>query len=250
MKQIKAIGFDLFNTLITMDPHALDEGMDRLLTSLEGSNFSLEHETFKKAYWESTVRFLKKARENGRETHNSLWISEALKTQGYKILSDDPRITRAVDEYFSAFLKHCRLIPGTIEMLRSIKGRYRVGLLSNLTHAPAAFKIIEKMGLRPFFDVVLVSGELGYRKPHPFVFTRLIDKLGVEKNQILFVGDDPEPDITGARQAGLLPVWMTYVQDHDISFVPGYFTKYEEGPESDVLRISNWNELLALLGQN
>ena len=250
MKQIKAIGFDLFNTLITMDPQALDEAMSRLLSSLEGNDLALEHEAFKQAYWESTIRFLKKARQNGRETHNSFWISEALETLGYKIPADDLRIASAVDNYFSAFLQYCRLIPGTIEMLGSIKDRYRLGLLSNFTHAPAAIEIIEEMSLRPFFDVVLVSGELGYRKPHPLVFTRLIDQLGVEKNQILFVGDDPEPDITGAQEAGLHPVWMTYVRDHDISFVPGYFSQYDKGPESNVLRISTWNELLALLDQD
>ena len=247
MKQIKAIGFDLFNTLITMDPQALDEAMNRLLTSLEENDLALDHETFKQAYWESTIRFLKEARQNGRETHNSFWISEALETLGYKLPPDDPRIIRAVDDYFSAFLPYCRHIPGTIEMLESIKDRYGLGLLSNFTHAPAAIGIIEEMDLRPFFDVVLVSGELGYRKPHPLVFSKLTDQLGVEKNQILFVGDDPEPDITGAQQAGLLPVWMTYVRDHDISFVPGYFSQYDEGPDSNVLRISNWNELLALL---
>jgi len=250
MKQIKAIGFDLFNTLITMDPQALDEAMGRLLTSLEGSDLSLEHEAFKQAYWESTLRFLKEARQNGRETHNRFWISEALETLGYKLPPDDPRITSAVDDYFSAFLQYCRLIPGTIEMLESIKGRCRLGLLSNFTHAPAAIEIIKEMSLRPFFDVVLVSGELGYRKPHPLVFTRLIDQLGVEKNQILFVGDDPEPDITGAQEAGLHPVWMTYVRDHDISFVPGYFSQYDKEPDSDVLRISTWNDLLALLDQD
>ena len=150
MKQIKAIGFDLFNTLITMDPHALDEAMSRLLSSLEGNDLALEHEAFKQAYWESTLRFLKKARQNGRETHNSFWISEALETLGYKIPADDLRITSAVDDYFSAFLQYCRLIPETIEMLESIKDRYRLGLLSNLTHAPAAIAIIEEMNLRPF----------------------------------------------------------------------------------------------------
>lgn len=249
MKQIKAIGFDLFNTLITMDPRALDEAMNRLLSSLEGNNLSLDHEAFKQAYWESTIHFLKEARQNGRETHNSFWISEALETVGHKLTPDDPRINSAVEDYFSAFLQYCRLIPGTIEMLESIKERFRLGLLSNLTHAPAAIDILEELNLRPFFDVVLVSGELGYRKPHPLVFTKLIDQLGVEKNQILFVGDDPEPDIKGAQEAGLVPVWMTYVRDNDISFVPGYFSKYDEGPDGDVLRISRWNELLALLDQ-
>ncbi|MBW1672743.1 MAG: HAD-IA family hydrolase, partial [Deltaproteobacteria bacterium] len=75
---------------------------------------------------------------------------------------------------------------------------------------------------------VLISGELGYRKPHPFVFHQLIEQLGVRKYQILYVGDDPKPDITGAHKAGLQPVLTTYVRDQNIQFVPGIFFKDDE----------------------
>ena len=95
-------------------------------------------------------------------------------------------------------------------MLSTLRKVYRLGLLTNFTHGPAAREIIDTLGLNPFFDVVLISGELGYRKPHPFVFRQLIKYLGVEKDQILYVGDDPEPDITGAQKAGLQPVLTTY----------------------------------------
>ena len=85
-------------------------------------------------------------------------------------------------------------------MLGSIEGQYHLGLLSNFTHAPAAMKIINRLDLTPFFDVVLISGAVGYRKPHPLVFHRLIDQLGVKKNQIIYVGDDSDADITGASR--------------------------------------------------
>ena len=52
-------------------------------------------------------------------------------------------------------------------MLGELKERYRLGLLSNFTHAPAAKEIIDGVGLASLFDVVLISGDLGYRNPHP-----------------------------------------------------------------------------------
>jgi putative hydrolase of the HAD superfamily len=244
---IKAIGFDLFNTLITAEPQALDEAVRRLTHSLGRSGFAFEHEAFKQAYGEAALRFIKETRRDGKETHNRFWISAALEGQGYNVPPDDIRIARAVDAYFSAFLQYCHLIPGTSEMLESLKGQYRLGLLSNFTHAPAAIEIIDGMGLTSFFDVVLISGELGYRKPHPMVFRRLIDELGVEKNQILYVGDDPEPDIVGAQRAGLQPVWMTYVKDKNIPFVQSALSGRAEKPDSEVPRISTWEELLVLL---
>ena len=63
-----------------------------------------------------------------------------------------------------------------------------------------------------FFDAVVVSGQFGYRKPHPRVFLELLDQLGTSKEQTAFVGDNLEADIHGARQMGIQPIWMTYVQ--------------------------------------
>ncbi len=249
MNHIKAIGFDLFNTLITAELGALDEAVIRLIRSLRESGLALEEGAFKQAHREAALRFVKETRQDGRETHNRFWISAALETQGYNVPPDDARIAGAVDAYFSPFFEHCHLIPGTTEMLGSLKDQYRLGLLSNFTHGPADMEIIDGLGLTPFFDVVLISGDLGYRKPHPFVFRRLIDQLGVKKNQILYIGDDPEPDISGARQAGIQPVWMTYVRDRDIPFMPSNPSGPPEEPDETVARISTWKDLLSLLGK-
>jgi len=247
MNHITAIGFDLFNTLVTAEIQTLDEAMRRLMKSLRQSGFKLQNEQFKEAYREAALEFVKKAQEDGIETHNRFWISAALKSQGYNILPDDARIAIAVDNYFSAFFLHCHLIPGTTEMLSSLMDVYRLGLLTNFTHGPAAREIIAKLGLNPFFDVVLISGELGFRKPHPLVFHQLIEHLGVEKDQILYVGDDPEPDITGAQKAGLQPVLTTYVRDQNIPFIPGIVFRGAEKVDCEVPKISTWKDLISLL---
>jgi putative hydrolase of the HAD superfamily len=249
MNRIKAIGFDLFNTLVIAKSHILGEAMKGLINSLRQSGLSLDHEQFKKSYQEAALKFIGKAQRDGRETHNRFWICAALQSQGYDISPYDARIAIAVDTYFSAFLLHCYLIPDTKEMLSTLRNGYRLGLLTNFTHGPAARGIIDKLGLNPFFDVVLISGELGYRKPHPLVFHQLIDYLGVEKDQILYVGDDPEPDISGAQKAGLQPVLTTYVRDQNISFVPGIFYKGDDKLDCKVPKISTWKDLLFLLGR-
>jgi putative hydrolase of the HAD superfamily len=249
MNQITAIGFDLFNTLITVEAQALERALDRLINSLRQSGFTLDSTPFRWAYRQIALQFVEEARRDGRETHNRFWIGAALESQGYHVSPDDPRIATAVNAYFSAFLDYCRLIPGTAEMLGTLKGPYRLGLLSNFTHGPAAREIIDRVGLTPFFDVVLISGELGYRKPHPRVYHRLIENLGVERHEILYVGDDPEPDIHGAQRVGLQPVWFTYVRDRNIPPAPGIMSAGYEEPECQVPRISEWQEFLNLLTQ-
>jgi len=247
MDHIKAIGFDLFNTLIMAEPGALDEAMTRLTGSLEEEGIFLEVEPFKGHYHNAAVRFISKAREDGRETHNRFWISAALEGMGYSLSPDDPRISTAVEAYFSAFLDFCNPVPETHAMLETLRCSYRLGLLSNFTHAPAALKLIDHLGLAEFFEVVLISGEMGFRKPHPLVFERLANALGVEGEQIIYVGDDVEADIAGALAAGIQPVWFTYARDRKSPLPPGAVSDPSEIPATDIPEISSWGELLALL---
>jgi putative hydrolase of the HAD superfamily len=247
MHHIQAIGFDLFNTMLTIDPWALEDGEERLMASLTASGISVEKELFKDAYRESALRFLNETRQDGRETHNRFWISAALRSQGYDVGPDDPRIAAAVTAYFSAFMGRCLLIPGTMDIIKALKGSYRLGMLSNFTHPPAIREIIDSLGLTPHFDAVLISGELGYRKPHPLVFHHLIQELGITQDEILYVGDDPEADIMGAKQAGIRPVWFTYVRDKKVHSSPGITGRAVQDPEEAVMRISNWAELTPLL---
>lgn len=247
MKPIQAVGFDLFNTLITVEEGALDAAVDRLIHSLVRSGLSLDGARFVEDHRSAAVRFIKETRRDGRETHNRFWIQAALKAQGVRVSQEDSRIAEGVEAYFSAFLDHVRLIPGTREMLEVVSRRYRVGLLSNFTHTPAARAILETLGLSPHFGVCVISGELGYRKPHARAFEALLKGLGAPPHATLYVGDDPEPDVQGALQSGLRPVWSTYVRDRGMPFAPGYDPN-DPGPgDSETLRISTWDELLVLL---
>ncbi|MBW1998440.1 MAG: HAD family hydrolase [Deltaproteobacteria bacterium] len=249
MNNIAAIGFDLFNTLIFSDNSTLGEAMGNLIRSLRGEGLSLDEQSFARTYQETALGFFEECRRTGIETHNRFWISTTLGELGYSIGPDDPVIARAVDAYFSAFFPHCHLVPGTLEMLQSLRRDYHLGLLSNFTHPPAARKILDLQGLTPFFEVILISGELGFRKPHPRVYEALISSFCASPGRILYVGDDPEPDIIGAERAGLRPVWTTYVKERGLSRMPMGVDSYAEAPGSHVPRISSWEELLSLLGK-
>jgi len=249
MNEIKAIGFDLFNTLITVEPQTLQEAHGRLFSSLTESGFQLEEDSFRKAHRQAALDHLAECQKDGRETHNRFWISAALADQGCQVSSEDWRIAAAVEAYFSAFLDYSHLIPGTGYMLETVKKRYRLGLLTNFTHGPAARNILDHLGLTPFFGTILISGELGYRKPHPSVFLKLVEQLDLEAGQIVYVGDDPEPDIKGARRVGLQPVWTTYVMDHQVPYARGILTGEPEPPDPPVPRISTWQDLLSLLNK-
>lgn len=244
MQHITALGFDLFDTLVTIRHLGRDETMRRLLDSLQTSGLTFAAEAFVPLYRAAARRLSTAAHQAGRETHNSHWISAALQGVGYDVAPDDPRIALAVEAYFSAFVDHAVPLPGTLEMLTALHGHYRLGLLSNLTHAPAATHILARLGMTRFFDVVLVSGQLGYRKPHPRVFHALVERFQVPREQTAFVGDNLEADITGAHQAGLQPIWITSGQTQQPSADQGM------APPLAVPTITSWQDLLALLGRS
>ena len=91
------------------------------------------------------------------------------------------------------------------ELLEALRARYRLAILSNadddFLHACLA-----KNGLE--FDAVVSSEAARALKPDPAIFAYLAGVLGLERHQILYVGDNPMPDIVGARQAGVPVAWL------------------------------------------
>jgi len=128
-----------------------------------------------------------------------------------------------------------------------LKDEVQLGLLSNFTHWPAALEIINRLELTPFFEMRLISGQLGYRKPHRKVFRELTGGFDAPMDEIMYVGDDVDADVNGALAAGIQPVWFTYVQDKKPP-IPAHMAPSETvEPHESVPRVSTWTEFLSLL---
>jgi len=243
MKHIKAIGFDLFGTLVFVDKFSRRDALQSLLNILQENGFEIEDDTFVEAYLEAVRKFKDEARKDHKETHNRYWICETLNHFGYDVAPGDPRITSAIQQYFAEFISCMALLPGTAEMLETLHSKYRLGLLSNFTHAPAVREALYRLKVNSYFDFILISGELGYRKPGALVFSKLIEQFGMPKQQIAYVGDDPVADLQGALDAGIQPIWTRYAAIH----TQRPFKELPEPLETSVPIVENWNDLLALL---
>ena len=53
-----------------------------------------------------------------------------------------------------------------------------------------------------FGDILIISSEVGYRKPHPNFYLAAAASLGLSPDRVLCVGDDPENDVLGPERAG------------------------------------------------
>ncbi len=78
---------------------------------------------------------------------------------------------------------------------------FTLGLISN---APADTKrVVEALGLSRYLDPVVISGVVGYTKPHPEIFRIALRGAGVAPGESVHVGDLYEADVVGARSAGI-----------------------------------------------
>jgi len=64
-------------------------------------------------------------------------------------------------------------------------------------------RLIEALGLAPYFEVVVVSAEVGVEKPHPAIFETALERLRLEGPAVVHVGDRALEDVEGAEGAGI-----------------------------------------------
>ncbi len=81
------------------------------------------------------------------------------------------------------------------------KDGYFLGLISNAP--PDTGRVVEVLGLRKYLGSVVISGDVGYTKPHPEIFNIALREAGVNPIDAIHVGDFYEADIVGARNAGI-----------------------------------------------
>jgi putative hydrolase of the HAD superfamily len=105
-------------------------------------------------------------------------------------------------DYLAARDAELILFPGARELLEGLRGRVKLGFMTNGTSTP------EGRGFAGLFDVVVTPETLGLRKPDPAVFHHAGTLAGVNAGRALHVGDGLESDVAGALAAGWSAAWF------------------------------------------
>jgi putative hydrolase of the HAD superfamily len=99
--------------------------------------------------------------------------------------------------------------PGAAPVLEQLMKRYHLAMLTNGTPDLQREKI-KKAGLEDYFQVIVVSGEIGVGKPNSQIFRVVLEKLNISPESAVMVGDNLDRDISGAKKAGITAVWFNY----------------------------------------
>lgn len=105
-------------------------------------------------------------------------------------------------------LARCAPFPGVAALLRELRGRLRLAVVTNGMPELQREKL-RASGLAELVDVVVVSGDVGTAKPDPRVFAAALDALGVPAAAAVMVGDNLARDVGGAAALGMRTVWVS-----------------------------------------
>lgn len=94
------------------------------------------------------------------------------------------------------------------DLVRTLSRRYRLGIVSNFDYAPTAQWILDREGVTDFFQAVVVSADVGWRKPKPAIFEAALSGMGIGPREALFVGDRADIDVLGAKAVGMAAAWV------------------------------------------
>lgn len=127
---------------------------------------------------------------------------------------DPDAAARLYREHHPTVMKsHTKLLPGVADGLAALKAAgVKLGVCSN---KPAYFtrSLLGMLDIGHYFDVVYGPDDVGAAKPDPAMVDRALEKLGVPKEQALYVGD-MEVDVETGRRAGI-ETWVMPTGSHD-----------------------------------
>jgi putative hydrolase of the HAD superfamily len=204
---IKAIAFDLWETLITEDA----------ATARQQERLRLDR--IEKILGHPPVRIESAYRQIWQRCHELYWsddrdISCRRQIEHFiEALEMDPS---SVDEATLAEIEHAyanaaleilpRAVTGAPETLDHLKQRDLViGLISNTGRTPGYIlrQILDRLGLARSIDVMVFSNEHGECKPRASIFEQLRNGLGVPYEETMFVGDNLYVDVYGSQRCGM-----------------------------------------------
>jgi len=134
------------------------------------------------------------------------------------------------------------VIEGVLEVLEAIKKEgYMIGMIAN-GDSISIRNVIEATGLQDYFDVIVISEEVGIAKPYQKIFEVALAKLGVKPENAAMVGNKIDADILGANRAGMKSVWFRWNTRYSNTI-----DSSQEKPDFTINSLSELPGLLALM---
>jgi len=249
--QVKGVFFDLYGTLVTLGDvgAAWSDWLTALHAALVEHGLAMDRDQFA----QSCDGFFGKPEPARVEDGFTVYERRMNAHCRELALSLKPdQLKSAAASALNAWHAHARLDPEAHEVLAEFSRDKKVALISNFDQAPHVHDFLSGAGLTDFFDLVVVSDDIGLKKPDPRIFHFALDRTGLSPEQVVHIGDMTD-DVLGAQAAGITPVLIR--RDWADPIIPDFHLRPtasdyfgEDGSLDGVCVIPALSALTALLG--
>jgi len=215
-RNYSTILFDLFDTLILFRPTLLPKlnvnGVEHYSTAVPvfrvfkkyfaRIGFNDFYNSFKKSYEEFQLLKMKENREFTNKIRFDMMFTE-MGISGAD--SNEESIKNQLVLAHMKSLSESMIFPENhrrvLETIRRME--YRTCIVSNFDHAPTAYKLLDKFRITGYFEMIFISDEIGWRKPDPIIFNKVLGEMKAEPEETILIGDNYNDDIKGAYEVGI-----------------------------------------------
>lgn len=237
MTQIKAIGFDFYNTLVPFRYNK--EYKEYLNLTSELLNEKIESCTLSN-FIDANAKSIDMLMKEKKNKYHEATMERRMELLFKELYNREPsceEVKLSIDIFVEAHVQASSFLPYLPDLLKDLIKKYKIGIVSNLITTDTIHKMLDRDGLRDLFSVVIISGEVGYIKPHKSLFEKFLKDVQVEAESTVFVGDDLVADVGGASKIGMKTV-------HVEEFA---YTEYKDVDASPDFAIKNLSELPKIL---
>jgi putative hydrolase of the HAD superfamily len=109
------------------------------------------------------------------------------------------------------------VIPGAAEALADLSRRYRLAIVSDAIVTPGTNlrRLLDLYGMRQYFTGFAFSDEVGHSKPHRDTFEAAARQMGVALGEMVHIGDRDHNDVKGPQALGMKAVLFVATRDAD-----------------------------------
>jgi putative hydrolase of the HAD superfamily len=225
---IKAVLFDMFDTLMIIEKNHefYSPSLMRMYNFLYRNGIDVPFDKFNAVYIEVRDALYAEADLNWEEPHFNVRVADTLKCLGYDYTVSSPLVASATNEFCEEFMKFVSIDEEAEAVLRKLHSKYKLGIVSNFAIPECVVKLLKGSKIYELFDVVVVSGAVNKRKPHPEIFEGALKMLGVSASEAVFVGDTIDADVEGPKAVGMKVVYIERrVQKKSEKFSPDHTIK-------------------------
>ncbi len=201
--------FDLDHTLWDFDTNSR-EALQDIYHSLALADAGVyDFDLFHKIYLAHNERLWERYRKGEMKVDELRWKRMSLSLLEFKI-GDETLAHKMAVEFLEVLPTKQALFPHTIEVLRYLtEKKYLLHLITNGFEKTQHHKM-KTAGIDIFFREIITSEGSNSLKPHPEIFEFALMKTGANKKESIMIGDTPDVDILGAREAGIDQVYVNH----------------------------------------